>query len=244
MTIYIDANMNLRSCRRLRDCGGFVEYQGKAEPGDFVVRYGANFNQYGNYGHDVTVLNPNIIFNKLNQIHLLNRAGVVTPASWDSREEWKVHGEPDQIIRKKYFSAGGYGIKKVAPNEQEFHNYKYYYQEFIDKEREFRLFQVGPMIAYLMEKPEIPGQIAWNMRGNHGTWSSFGGPDSLRDRLRELGKATLDAIGYDFAAIDVVYKNDQLYVLEANSRPTLGPRNAERVAATIIKYIEGGGADG
>lgn len=243
MRIYIDANMKLRSCRRLRDEGGYAEYIGKAEPGDFIVRYGCNFNQFG-YPQGVTVLNPRIIMNKLQQLKLFADAGVSCPNSWSSREEWKAYGEPDQILRKKFYSAGGYGIKKVGPDEQDFYNHKYYYQEFIDKEREFRLFQVGKYIAYLMEKPKIPGKIVWNMGINHSQWGSFDGPDTLRAELKRFGKKALDAIGYDLAALDVVYKDGKVYMLEANSRPTLGPLNAAAVAATITKYIEGGGRDG
>lgn len=243
MKIYVDANMKLRSCRRLRDEGGYTEFAGEASPGDYVVRYGCNYNQF-HYPQGVIVLNPRIILNKLQQLKLFAQAGVSCPNSWSSREEWKAYGEPNEILRKKYYSAGGYGVKKVTPDEQDFYNHKYYYQDFIDKEREFRVFQVGPYIAYLMEKPEVPGKVVWNMGINHAQWGSFEGPDTLRAELKVFGKAALDAIGYDFAALDVVYKGGRIYILEANSRPTLGPRNAERVAATITKYIEGGGKDG
>lgn len=245
MKIYLDANQRLRTCRNVLREGGFLVFEGKADPGDYIVRYGCNYGSSrggGWYPNGTSVLNPKIILNKLEALKLWATAGVLVPDSWDSKEEWKAFGEPTKILRKKYYSAGGFGIKLLgSPKDMDFNNGRYYYQEFIDKEREFRLFQVWDKIVFLMEKPKVNG-VVWNLAQNPDCrWSGYEGTPELKEEIRKVGFEALKAINYDFAAIDLMLKGGQLYVLEANSRPTLGPNNTVRVAEAFTSYAKGGG---
>jgi glutathione synthase/RimK-type ligase-like ATP-grasp enzyme len=104
-------------------------------------------------------------------------------------------------------------------------NYRngWYYSEFIDKVREFRIHCAHGKILNYLEKPNPKnGSIAWNRARNGGEafenvkWADYNmacGTEAIR--------ATF-ALGLDFAGIDVMLDKDgNAWVLEANTSPTL-----------------------
>lgn len=252
MTKYLCGTRN-RSFRFITNAGaGLLPYEGNARPGDIIATWGTDG---PSVPAGVRVLNPHLVINKNVQVHMLREAGVPAPKSWDSTREWRELGEPQPILRKKIYSASGWGIELLQRPEEMWvdgdpermiHQFdigggrirECYFQEYIDKDVEYRLTQVGPHIAYLMIKHRVPGQVVWNIRAG-STWEYAEEISStLRERLRLLGEASLKAIGYHIGAIDVVAKGRSLYVLEVNSRPQLSEANANKVAKTISDYMD------
>lgn len=99
----------------------------------------------------------------------------------------------------------------------------WYYSEFVDKVREFRIHCAHGKILNYLEKPNPSnGSIAWNRARNGGDpfenvkWSDYNMACGI-----EAIKATR-ALGLDFAGIDVMLDREgRAYVLEANTSPTL-----------------------
>ena len=76
-----------------------------------------------------------------------------------------------------------------------------------------------------MQKPNPgDGQIAWNRSINEDPfelmeWSK------VRKDICYQALAACEALGVDTAGVDVIWKNDQAYVLEVNMAPTLNSSN-------------------
>lgn len=113
------------------------------------------------------------------------------------------------------------------------HNNSWYYSEFIDKEREFRVHCAHGKVLDVMEKPKAQG-IAWNRAQNHEAFIRVSQNEYIHDVCLQALKATT-ALDLDFAGIDVLLKDNLAYVLEANTSPTLN--SSEHVSARYAKYF-------
>lgn len=114
-------------------------------------------------------------------------------------------------------------------------NEGWYYSQFINKEREFRVHCAHGKVLVLMEKSNPNnGNIAWNRAQNdtepfeYVTWTQID-DQNLKCVLEEGLKATA-AVGLDMSGVDVMLCGDTAYVLEVNTAPTLNtsPYVAER----------------
>jgi glutathione synthase/RimK-type ligase-like ATP-grasp enzyme len=230
--IYIDADPSLRTWRHIKEIGDYHHFQGRAQEGDTVIRWGCNYSRYS-YPDGVRVLNKRIILSKIDQAHLFQEGNVPMPKVYWTVTSWERDGRP-QVVRKPALGQMGTGIRlEHNPN---FHQTDAIHQQFIDKEREFRVMQVGDIIAFLMEKHAGRDLLRWNEHRG-ATWSSVPEDQELRRKLREIGKKVLKALEYDFGAIDIMLKDTHLYVLECNSRPELGENSAGRFVRAISQYL-------
>jgi glutathione synthase/RimK-type ligase-like ATP-grasp enzyme len=110
----------------------------------------------------------------------------------------------------------------------------WYYSEFIDKDREFRVHCAHGKVLDLMEKPKGEG-IAWNRAIVGEAFIRVKQEDYVYSVCLEALKAT-KALGLDFAGVDVILKGDIAYVLEANTSPTLN--SSDHVSAQYAKYFD------
>ena len=235
MTTYIDADSSQGTWRLISEAGNFPLYNGRANRGDVILRWGANHSRYrGRYPAGVRVLNPILVMSKLEQAHLFRQANVSMPTVYGSRAEWERDGSP-QVVIKPEVGQMGTGMRLLTrPGFDQHH----LFQRYIPKEREFRAMMVDNLIAFFMEKhPPANGDFRWNEhRGSE--WSSVPNDRSLRQQVRVLGKAALDALGYNFGAVDIIMHGRDLFVLEVNSRPEFGETNAQRFVNAINDYLE------
>lgn len=114
-------------------------------------------------------------------------------------------------------------------------NQGWYYSQFINKEREFRIHCAHSKVLAVMEKSNPNnGNIAWNRAQNdtepfsYINWTQVD-EQRLKPVLEEAIKATR-AIGLDMSGVDVMLCGGTAYVLEVNTAPTLNtsPYVAER----------------
>lgn len=111
----------------------------------------------------------------------------------------------------------------------------WYYSEFIDKEREFRVHCAHGKVLDVMEKPRVEGNIAWNRAINHEAFIRVRQQDYNHDVCLQALKAT-QVLGLDFAGVDVLLKDGHAYVLEANTSPTLN--SSEHVSERYARYFD------
>jgi len=234
--IYMDTDTNLGTWRHIAEAGNYVIFTGRANRGDVIIRWGCNHGRYqGHYPEGTRVLNKRIILGKIEQGHALQDAGVSIPKIYTSVVTWERDGRPE-LLRKPNIGQMGTGIVRVT--RPAFNRTNALYQKFINKDREFRAMMVGELMAFFMEKhPPQNGDFRWNEHRG-AEWTTVGEERGLRTRVRQIGHAALKAIDYDFGAVDIIMKDNVLYVLEVNSRPEFGERNAEHFAHAIQGYLE------
>lgn len=105
-------------------------------------------------------------------------------------------------------------------------NQGWYYSQFINKDREFRIHCAHGKVLAVMEKSNPNnGNIAWNRAQNdtepftYVTWTQVD-EQGLKPILEEALKAT-QVIGLDMSGVDVMLCRGTAYVLEVNTAPTL-----------------------
>jgi glutathione synthase/RimK-type ligase-like ATP-grasp enzyme len=110
----------------------------------------------------------------------------------------------------------------------------WYYSEYIDKDREFRVHCAHGKILEIMEKPRGEG-YAWNRAINGEPFKRVKQEDYHWDVCFQALDA-MKALGLDFGGVDVILKGDNAYVLEINTAPTLN--HSEKVSKKYAQYFD------
>lgn len=115
----------------------------------------------------------------------------------------------------------------------------WYYSEYIDKEREFRVHCAHGKILAIMEKPKGEG-FAWNRARIGEPFVRVKQDDYIYTVCFQALKAT-KVLGLDFAGVDVILKTNEngrkeAFVLEANTSPTIN--SSEFVSNQYSKYFD------
>lgn len=189
-----------------------------------------------------------IIYNKASAIeNATNKAvsrkifidkGVSTPTLLNNVEDYK----GGIIIARPFIHSKGKNLV-VLNNYTELVNHwrkGWYYSEFIDKQREFRVHCGHGKVLALMEKTKPSNSsIAWNRAINDTEpfkriTQAESDEQNLIHILKEALKA-VEALKLDMGGVDIMLdKNNIPYVLEVNTAPTLNSSPA--VAALWAKY--------
>ena len=114
---------------------------------------------------------------------------------------------------------------------------KWYYSEFVDKVKEFRVHCAHGKILNYLEKPNPKnGNIAWNIAQNGEAFINVKWSDYNYNVAIEALKA-ITALGLDFGGVDVMLDNEgKAWVLEVNTAATLS--SAEYSMERYAKYFE------
>jgi len=116
-----------------------------------------------------------------------------------------------------------------------------YYVKFLPKQREFRVHVFNETIMRMSEKlPQRTTDTVWNSANSHFSHAEIT-PREVRHGLCDVARRALAAVGLDFGAVDVMMYNNQLYVLEVNSAPSLtdNPTTLQRYANHIREWANG-----
>jgi hypothetical protein len=164
--------------------------------------------------------------NKLKSRQLFIEKGVscpklVTPANF-APADLPVIARPFEHSKGKNFIV----LKSKADFVNHYNTKKYYYSQFIDKSREFRIHAGHNKALAVMEKckPEGTG-IAWNRAQNDVDpfeYIKWGDVDAQNLKcVIDAALQAIQAVGLDMGGVDVMYKDGKAYVLEVNTAPTL-----------------------
>lgn len=194
-----------------------------------------------------TVLNRNPVFGgKYHQAQIMLRHDCRTPKAWKYLKS--VPKFP--VVEKPERSQGGKGIRLLRSRPARPTGKRVWYQEFIDKRREYRVFFFMDRIPSVNEKiPKDRKEITWNL--HNSSWTGAGG---LRNESK-LKKIVLDgakALKLDWGAADILEDGKGNYwICEINSRPGCQSpggdkarfkRNKNGVYEPTEGYVGGGSA--
>lgn len=174
----------------------------------------------------VRVLNGKPSRNKLEELGALQEKGVPVPPfdtmNWG--EGW--------LGRSLHHQEGNDFLSQGAPRAA-------FWTRKLEIEREFRfhIFKLpeGFMSIRGGEKlPRTANPHPWVRSYNHGWRMSYGKDLKGAGKCREASKKALEALGYDFGAVDVgLLKGGEPVVLEVNSRIGM-----DEEGQTVVKYAE------
>lgn len=191
-----------------------------------------------NYGHDYenANLNKNVVANKLKAYIIMKDAGVSQPRMFRKGEQIPSDAFP-LLARKQYHTQGRDIIfinnQEQLDNDVDDGSYDFL-TEYIHKTSEYRVHILGDE-AFVSVKFNDNDCGDPFVRSHSNGWRQIEYNREWKDKLIELARKAIKALKYDFGAVDIIRKNDNIYVLEVNSSPGLEPRKLELYAQYFKK---------
>lgn len=111
----------------------------------------------------------------------------------------------------------------------------WYYSEFINKEREFRVHCAHGKVLGVMEKARGSDNIAWNRAVTGEAFTRIAQKDYIFSICFQALKA-VKTLGLDFAGVDVLLLGKEGFVLEVNTSPTLN--SSDFISDQYAKYFD------
>lgn len=234
--IYTNHNINVLEKRKIQD---------EKLNNQIVVRWGNRIS---------VEMNNSIVYNKSENIEkatnkkqarqIWTENGVLCPKLINNSEDAvKALNFSGCIIARPITHAKGKNFI-VLKTINEFNNFvekngyvKWYYSEFIDKVREYRVHVGHGKILNYLEKPRPEeGGIAWNRAVNgeafeNVKWNDYNGA------VCKIAIIAGESLDLDFYGADIIVdKNGEAYVLEINTSPTLA--SSEYSMERYAKYFD------
>ena len=111
----------------------------------------------------------------------------------------------------------------------------WYYSQFINKQREFRVHCAHGKIIAVMEKGKGADNIAWNRAVTGESFTRISQSDYHYSVCFQALKA-IETLGLDFGGVDVMLFGKEGFVLEVNTSPTLN--SSDYVSEQYAKYFD------
>lgn len=177
--------------------------------------------------------------NKRIALQIMYEAGVPTPRVFTDRFEslgvYRRNGRTEEllaypIIGRPDHHKGGSGFyfcRTMKGVRRALRKGATHFVEFIPDAREFRVHIVNGKSIKIAEK--IGGGNRKNFK--HGAYFAYPNFDHKKS-LRRIAKQAVMSLGLDFGAVDILYKDEQYYVLEVNTAPAL-----TSASDTLERYI-------
>lgn len=106
------------------------------------------------------------------------------------------------------------------------------YTRFIPSKNEFRVhICFGQVIDYCQKIAENEEETNFLVKTHKNGWVYKRGVAIRSDLVRQTAINTIEALGLDFGAVDLILKNDKVYVIEVNSAPGI-------MGMSLEKYTE------
>ena len=165
------------------------------------------------------------------------------PATWGDLETFKLQQEGAAnwpfVVRPAAHSQGQHvylcnTMEEVESACSRFDNY--YISEYIKKEAEYRVCVVQGRVAWVAQKtPANPEDVAWNVaRG--GRFDNVRWGDWPLKACR-IAIEAFNLSGLDFGGVDIMIKEEDVYVLEINSAPSLTSPYRQACMAKCFDWI-------
>jgi RimK family alpha-L-glutamate ligase len=177
---------------------------------------------------------------------ILDRAGLPTPetvACESADEAFAAFRTMGDVVVKPLFGSMGLGMSRVSDEDMAWRVFRvvetvrgvYYLQRFVPHEgRDIRAFVVGDRVIGAIERSS-PG---WRTNFSRGGSVK---PFSLPDPWSELALRAADAVGTEYAGVDLLPASDgSVYVLEVNGIPGwegLQAATGIDVAAAVVDQL-------
>lgn len=217
---------------------------------------------YGNSGRGLDPQHPvlqatGLMLNGLNEVGLAaNKLHTLTTLSqieslaphlpeWTQSigvaEGW-LEAESKVCVREKLTGHSGEGLSIASTIEELIP--APLYTKYIPKKAEYRVHVFKGEVFDIQRKMRnrsVPDDdVNWQIR-NHGNGFIFGREGvSLPDEVHDLCVQTVEALGLDFGAVDLIYNEhrDMYYVLEVNTAVGLEGTTLEKYAERIASYAK------
>jgi glutathione synthase/RimK-type ligase-like ATP-grasp enzyme len=180
-----------------------------------------------------------LVYDKKGSRELLQNEGASVPKSYFSVGQVLSEGAVGRplIARPRHHSQGrDTTVLETLEEIESFRNQDYYFSEYIQKEKEFRVHIMYNYVLAVTEKvPEDRNAICWNEATAGSAFNNVKWNRWPLELLREAFKVS-KILNIDFGGIDFMQKGDRFYCLECNSAPSLSPYRQE-VYSRGLKYI-------
>lgn len=214
---------------KLCKCRASRKYLPRKE--EFIINYGRDY-EFAN-------LNTNVIFNKLEAYHILNENGIRQPKIYLKGDE--IPDEAFPLLARKEYHSQGRDIIYIHDREQlenELEDFMYdFLVEYIPKKSEYRVHVLRDYATVVSVKVNPDGNGDPIVRSKRNGWKQINYEGRWVEELENLAIKAMDALDYDFGAVDIIRKGKRLYILEVNSAPGLEPRKLQ-LYADYFKAME------
>lgn len=171
---------------------------------------------------------------KVQQFNVFQQAGVASPQFALSDREARNIDCKTLFARTLVNSTGGRGIVEFERSTEQYPRAPLY-TEYIPKKAEYRVHVFAGQVIDVQQKKKKRDVEERNTRirnlANGYVYTREG--IILPNGIGDLAIAAVDAVGYKYGAVDIIYneRRNQCYVLEVNSRPGL-------MGTTLDKYTD------
>jgi glutathione synthase/RimK-type ligase-like ATP-grasp enzyme len=208
---------------------------------DFLIRYGNT--DYFPLKHGSVEINPaesiDLGSHKKNARRILQENGVSTPKTFFSKQE-VLDLEDKQIpyplfARQKHHTHGN-GVEYITNRQELEDSNSAYYSEFLDKEREFRVYVVGFKAVHLAEKiPQDKSKKVWNTHKGAVINNIFD-LENYKEIVDE-GVRAAKVIGQSYSGVDLILYKNKPYTIELNSAPSLSDEHKLNAVSKAFKKL-------
>ncbi|HET7630454.1 MAG TPA: hypothetical protein VFK03_03705 [Candidatus Saccharimonadales bacterium] len=166
--------------------------------------------------------------NKKQALYTMRSAGVPVPALYEPREAIAAAQHTPLVGRPSYHRKGRhfYLCQTPAAVPHAISRGATHFLEYIEGAREFRVHVVNGKSIKISEK--LGGGVTRNFEAG----ARFYYPEDFHHKktLRRVAKQAVEALGLDFGAVDVLWKDGNFFVLEVNTAPCLTNQNSDTLA--------------
>lgn len=194
----------------------------------------------------IAVLNPStavtIAKNKLLTLEKLTRMGVSCPRYTTNRDEVIRWLSEDKVVYVRHTLTGqsGQGIKILTSDDTYNIPYAPLYTEGVVKTHEYRVHVAfGNIIDFSKKRRRNEHDANPYIKNLDNGWVFCRDNVTLPYDVMKQSTAAVAALGLDFGAVDIVYKESasKAYVLEVNTAPGLEGTTLERYINSFKKHI-------
>lgn len=203
---------------RILNCRTTKEYIPRKR--HFIINYGRDYENAN--------LNRNVIFNKLKVYELLLDAGISEPKLYHKGDN--IPDEAFPLLARKCYHSQGRDIIYIHNREQleELDESSYnFLTEYIAKTAEYRVHILGDEAFVSVKFCGNNNNADPLVRSHSNGWRQIEYDRQWKDDLIDLAKKAIKTLNYDFGAVDIIRKGNNLYVLEVNTAPGLEPRKLQ-----------------